>query len=99
MDFTTHWNDTLALWSGEPNIKKGETAHVIRAAARKLVLAGLEGALDRIPAGRVLETIRKTQQRDGEMRGNFWWTWECGEVTDKNAAFFTTVWLLALRFE
>lgn len=99
MDFTTHWNDTLALWSGEPNIKKGESAHVIRASARKLVLAGLEGALDRIPSGRVLETIRKTQQRDGAMRGNFWWTWECGEVTDKNAAFFTTLWLLALRFE
>ena len=95
--FRRNWDDDVGLWTGKG--KGGTESHVIRANAAKLVNAGIAGVLDRVPAARVLANLRRAQETDGPLRGNFWWHWEDKAVTDRNSGFFTTLQLLALHFE
>ncbi len=90
------WSEEIGLWRNKS--KHNRIAHDIRFSAQRLVHAGNLGQLDGMPADRVLATIRKAQQPDGPRRGNFWWSWEDGQVTDQNSGFFTCIQLLALHF-
>ena len=95
--FDRQWNEEVGLWRG--SAKHDKDAHDIRANASKLVQAGIAGKLDQVPVGRVLANLRRAQQLEGELRGNFWWSWEDKQVTDRNSGFFTTIQLLTLHHE
>jgi len=90
------WSEDIGLWRNKS--KHGRIKHDIRANATKLVLAANLDVLDQVPTERVLSRIRQAQATRGNLRGNFWWSWEDGRVTDRNSGFFTTIQLLALHF-
>ena len=95
------WDSELGLWIQHEDGKTGRTdpVHIIRASAWRLASAGIDGALDRVPAGRALRRIREAQVTAGGRRGCFWWKWEDVGVTDTNSGFFTSLGLLVLRIE
>lgn len=94
-NLSLRWTERLGLWR---NVSKHDlTRHDIRFNARVLVQAGNMRVLDRVPAEQVLSRLRQAQAGEGPRRGNFWWSWEDGEVTDSNSGFFTTLQLLALH--
>jgi hypothetical protein len=94
------WDEAVGLWAGGDGEAAGaEPVHSIRGNAWRLVAAGLDGDLDRVPAGRVLRRLREAQERDGEARGAFRWNWEDEGLHDPNGGFFTVLALLGLRLE
>jgi len=95
--FNENWDSELGLWIGDA--KYNRTGHGIRNNAKMLVEAGILGLLERVPAETVLGKLRQAQETNGQLRGNFWWAWEDGKVTDRNSGFFTTIQLLALKHE
>lgn len=91
------WDDDVGMWRGDIALK--EDVHVIRWSVRQLAKDALEGILDRMPVERVLTNVRRGQEKEGDLRGNFWMTLEDGKVTDRNNGFFTTFHLLLLKHE
>ena len=100
--YTQNWDEATGLWmrsgTGHTRAMQGHAVvHDGRVAAGKLVAAGLDGVLDRLPTGRVLEALERMQVTTGPRRGCFRWYWEETEAKDTNAAFFIGLPLIVLR--
>lgn len=100
--YTRDWDDAAGLWK---RTGAGHTlgmhhqaqVHEGRSAAGKLIAAGLDGLLGRIPTGQVLAALQSMQVTEGPKRGCFRWYLEEKEIRDTNAAFFTGLPLVVLR--
>ncbi|MCX5660553.1 MAG: hypothetical protein NTW19_12640 [Planctomycetota bacterium] len=96
------WDERVGLW------KRAGAGHTLgthqlpevhegRSNASRLIAAGLDGLLGRIPVGRVLAALQTMQAVDGPRRGCFRWYLEDAEIRDTNAAFFIGLPLIVLR--
>lgn len=102
--YTHLWDEEVGLWqqsgTGHTRSMQGHThVHDGRVAAGKLVAAGLDGVLDELPTGRVLEALERMQVTTGPRRGCFRWYWEETEAKDTNAAFFIGLPLIVVRHQ
>jgi hypothetical protein len=85
--YTNDWREDPGLWGSNPEMRRQ---------AWILAAAGLDKVLGIINTTKVLQNLRTAQEKSGNLRGNFWWRWNDGRVTDRNAGFFVTLGLLTL---
>jgi hypothetical protein len=102
--YTLGWDESAGLWSrpGAGHTKGMQDfweVHEARIAAGKLVAAGLDGLLDKVPTGKVLAALQTMQAIEGPQRGCFRWYLEEKEIRDTNAAFFVGLPLAVLRLQ
>jgi hypothetical protein len=85
--YTNDWREDPGLWGSNPEMRRQ---------AWILAAAGMDKVLGIINTTKVLQNLRTAQVKSGDLRGNFWWRWNDGRVTDRNAGFFVTLGLLTL---
>ena len=103
-NWADHWDAQVGLWASEgPGhtvaVRGIHRLHAGREASLRLVQAAQVGELDQIEVARVLGALRAMQVTEpGKHQGCFKWYWEEPHPIDTNAAFFTSINLLALHF-
>ena len=103
MNWQENWHPEVGLWWGNgpghtQATKNLDRLHSGVTAATQLVMAGREGVLSQMDAGKVLSALREMQHtEDGDLYGCMRWYWEEQRPQDTNAAFFIGLRLIVLR--